>query len=297
MMKNVLRSAARRRAAMLCSLGLLVMIGAASCAGGEKPSPVATAVPGAVSADQWLSQAAAAAGTMKNYAFELRMSQQLGPVGNAKSSDIRVDMQGKVERDPLKLDQTVQNNIDGEKSTLRSIVTPEAYYMYLPEYEEWSRLSKEVAEENAATLSEFQVVPEKAIERVRGLGANLRAERSGDKTTIRYEGNGQEANVFLGGLLRSTLGLAEPEDVIADKLKISFLKVTYNMDAQRNWPLSYRIETELTVELESGKPTPIRQTVAGSYSKPNAISAIVVPPDALQAPDPSEIEDLLGLGE
>ncbi|WP_372632816.1 DUF6612 family protein, partial [Cohnella sp.] len=261
-----------------------------------EPVPPATAAKGVPSAEQWLEQAAAAAGKMKRYAFELQMSQELGPAGETKGSSVRVDMQGKAEREPLKLDQTIKSVIDGEESTLRAIVTPEAYFMYLPEYEEWSRLSKEVAAENSETLSDFQINPEQAIRRIRALGEGLIAERSGNAAVIRYEGNGAEAKAFLAGLLKSTLGLTASEVVIAEQLKVTKLKAAYHIDAERHWPLSYRIETELTIELEPGRPTPIKQTVAGTYGKPNATQPIVVPPEALEAPDPSEIENLLDFG-
>lgn len=290
--------AAWRKAAAAIAISALALLHV-SCAAGNKeaepvpPAPAAKRVP---SAEQWLEQAASAAGTMKRYAFELQMSQDLGPAGETKGSYVRVEMQGKTEREPLKLDQTIVSVIDGEESTLRSIVTPEAYYMYLPEYEEWSRLSKQVAEENAETLSDFQISPEQAIERVRRLGEGLIAERSGNAAVVRYEGNGPEAKAFMAGLLKSTLGLTDSEEVIADELEVKRLKVDYHIDADRHWPLSYRIETELTVELEPGRQTPVRQTLAGTYSKPNATEPIVVPPEALEAPDPSEIEDLLDFG-
>lgn len=296
MRNNPLAAAGRKTAAAIAISALALLL--ASCAGKKEaePIPPAKAAKGAPSAEQWLEQAVGAAATMKKYAFELQMSQDLGPAGETKGSYVRVEMQGKAEREPLKLDQTIVSVIDGEESTLRTIVTPEAYFMYLPEYEEWSRLSKAVAEENAETLSDFQINPEKAIERIRELGESLSAERSGNAAVVRYEGNGPEAKAFMAGLLKSTLGLTDSEEVIANELEVKRLKVDYHIDADRHWPLSYRIETELTVELEPGRRTPVRQTVAGTYSKPNATQPIVVPPEALEAPDPSEIEDLLDFG-
>lgn len=297
MMRNNPLAAAGRKTAAAIALSALALL-LASCAGKKEaePTPPATAAKGVPSAAQWLEQAAGAAETMKKYAFELQMNQDLGPAGETKGSYVRVEMQGKAEREPLKLDQTIVSVIDGEESTLRTIVTPDAYFMYLPEYEEWSRLSKEVAAENAETLSDFQISPEKAIERIRRLGEGLSAERSGNAAVVRYEGSGPEAKAFMAGLLKSTLGLTDSEEVIADELEVKRLKVDYHIDADRQWPLSYRIETELTVELEPGRRTPVMMTVAGTYSKPNATEPIVVPPEALEAPDPSEIEDLLDFG-
>ncbi|MFB9274657.1 DUF6612 family protein [Cohnella cellulosilytica] len=297
-MRNSSQPGMRRKAAVLCAacaVGALLLV---SCAGKKEAeqTPPPTAARKITPAEQWLERAASAAATMKKYAFELQMTQELGPAGDSKRSDVRVDMQGKAEREPLKLDQTITSVIDGEASTLRSIVTPEGYFMYLPEYEEWSRLSKEVAEENAETLSDFQINPERAIERFRQLGEGLSAERSGNSTAVRYEGAGPEAKTFMAGLMKSTLGLTDSEEVIAEELAVSRLKVAYYVDNEQHWPLSYRIETELTVELEPGQKTPVTMTLAGTYSKPNATAAIVVPPEALEAPDPAELEDLLDFG-
>jgi len=243
-------------------------------------------------AEQWLDRSRAAAASMSSYGFELQMTQELGQPGDAGRTSVRVDMTGRAEREPFKLDQTIDSVIDGQASTLRTIVTPEAYYMYLPEFEEWSRLSKKVAAENRETLSEFQARPEKAIERIRGLGSSLSADNDGKTVTISYEGDGTATKLFAAGLLRSSLGLTGTEEEIAGKLEVEKLKVIFRMDAARNWPLSYRIETEQTVELEPKKKTSVNQVVAGTYDKPGAAAPIVVPKEALEAPNPDELGEL-----
>jgi hypothetical protein len=234
---------------------------------------------------------------MTRYSFELRMDQHLGPDGDKARTNVLVDMTGRVEREPFRLDQTIDSDIDGEKSKLRTILTPEAYYMYLPEYEEWSKLSKQVSAENRATLSEFQADPERAIERIRELAPNLEARRNGAEIVVGYEGTGPTAKPFVAGLLRSTLGLTESEGEIEDKLEVEKLSVVYRIDAERDWPLAYRIETKLAIELEPGQKSPIVQTVSGSYGKPNATSPIAVPDEALRAPDPDELGEQLELNE
>jgi len=272
----------------------------AACSSGQpeaSPSPSATETADERSADEWLIMAQNAAREMGKYAFELQMNQKLGEEGKEGRSDVRVDMLGRVERNPLKLDQTIRSVIDKEQSTVRSIVTPEAYYMYLPEYEEWSKLSKESAAENAATLSDFQVRPELAVQRIQQLGRSLTAESNGSLVTVRYDGDGPEASAFAAGLLRSTLGIADPEADVAERVKIGKMTVIFTMDAEKHWPLTYRIESDLTVELNKGEQTPISQTMAGTYSKPNATAPIVVPKEALNAPDPDEIGKELDLKE
>jgi len=274
------------------ALLLVLLLGACSGKPAEE-APARKAAPAAgQAAEQWLDRSRAAAENMKSYGFELQMTQELGQPGNAGRTSVRVDMTGRAEREPFKLDQTIESVIDGEASTLRTIVTPEAYYMYLPEFEEWSRLSQKVAAENRETLSEFQSKPEKAIERIMGLGAGLSAENDGTTVTIRYEGDGSAMKLFAAGLLRSTLGLTATEEAIAGKLEVAKLNVIFRIDAARDWPLSYRIETEQTVELEPKKKTSVSQVVAGTYDKPNEAAPVVVPKEALEAPNPDELGEL-----
>ncbi|WP_372638337.1 hypothetical protein, partial [Cohnella sp.] len=77
MMRSNPLPAAWRKVASAIAIGALALLHV-SCAAGNKeaePVPPATAAKGVPSAEQWLEQAAAAAGKMKRYAFELQMSQ------------------------------------------------------------------------------------------------------------------------------------------------------------------------------------------------------------------------------
>lgn len=287
--------------------GLFIVIALScigACSAGE-PS-ASTAVPrsaptsdsGEGGASVWLDKAIVAAKGMNKYGFELQMSQKLtGVTTEAENSAVEINMSGRAERNPLKLDQTINSVIDGEASTLRSIVVPDAYYMYLPEYEEWSKLSKEVTEENVKTLSDFQVNPEKAIEDIRTLGSSLTAEQAEDVVTITYEGTGPEAKVFLAGILESTMGLSGTETSIQESIDLSSLKVILTLDANKHWPLSYRIESDMAIEFERGQKSQVNQTLAGTYSKHNVSSAVTVPKDAQEAIDPDKMEEELDLGE
>ncbi|XID91176.1 DUF6612 family protein [Paenibacillaceae bacterium WGS1546] len=295
MRKDWIREGAFRVVCLLA--GALLAVSA--CARETSPgieTPPGSAVTADGSAAEWLAKAVAKAEEMDRYAFVLQMDQKLSATNDNEHSDVRIDMQGRVEREPFKLDQTIDSAIDEEKSTVRAILTHEAYYMYLPEFEEWSKLSREVAEENLATLSDLQANPERAIGRIAELGAGLRAEREGSAVVVRYEGAGEQAKPFVADLLRSTLGIPEGESDIANSLEVDSLSVYFKMDAERDWPLAYRLESDLVIELEPGLKTNIRQTVSGTYAKPNETEPIVVPEEALNAPDPAEIGDILNPG-
>jgi hypothetical protein len=232
---------------------------------------------------------------MNKYGFEMQMKQELDGGEKGGSTHVEIDMQGRAERNPLKLDQTIKSVIDGESSTLRAVVVPDAYYMYLPEYEEWSKLSKDVAAENVATLSDYQVNPERALAGIQELGASLKAEQGGQAVTVRYEGVGPEASAFLTELSKSTLGISGEQTEIVNSIEVLKLKLLLTLDAEQHWPLSYRIESEMNIELEPGVRSAVNQTLAGTYSKHNITAAITVPKEAQTALDPDEIGKELGL--
>jgi hypothetical protein len=280
---------------------LSVLLTAACSTGGPSasstasiaPTPSSSAGEGAVL--DWLTKAQAAAQGLSKYGFELQMTQQLRGKEAADHSDVKIDMLGRVERNPLKLDQTINSQIDNEISSLRSILVPDAYYMYLPEFEEWSKLSAEVSEENMETLSDFQVNPAKALEDIRALGSTLRAEQSGDVVTIRYEGVGPEAKAFLAGILESTMGLSGEKATLQDSLDITRLSIVLTLDANKHWPLSFRVESDMQIEFEPGHPTEVSQILAGTYSKHNASAPVIVPKEAQEAIDPDQMEEELDL--
>ena len=274
----------KRSAVGIGTLTILLLL--LTACGAEKEtdkSPVAAA----------LAEGETAAAQMKKYAFEMQLKQQLSGTPDT-TSDVKVDMQGLVERDPLKLDQTINTTIDGETSVVRTIVVPEGYYMYSPEYEEWSKLSAENAKENTATLSDFQVDPVKAVQAIEGLSEFAKLENGNRTRIVRYEGGGMEAKVYAIKLLESTMGLSAMEQQLQKSLKVNRLRVELTLDTEQHWPLSYAIDTELLLELEAGKPTTVQMTVSGSYSEINKSRAVALPEEAKVALSPEEIDEQLG---
>ncbi|KIL36628.1 hypothetical protein SD71_06325 [Cohnella kolymensis] len=243
-----------------------------------------------------LTEAQAATRTMKKYGFQLQMTQKVTGATEADNAYFKVDMVGRVERDPLKLDQTIKNDDNGEVSTLRSLIVPGAYYMYMQDFEEWSKLSKTDAEDNIKTLSDFQVNPEKALKDIQSLGNSLKDEKTGQAVTVKYDGAGPEGKAYLEGVLESAMGLSSFDKSVRDTLDIQQLNVSVTLDAVKHWPLSYRIESTMTLEFEPGKKSSIHQTIAGTYSKHNASAAVTVPKEAKEAIDPDQMPEEDGSG-
>lgn len=240
-----------------------------------------------------LEEARIAAGQLKKYAFELNMEQKMT---SDQTDDVKVSMQGLVEREPLKLDQTIHTTINGESDEVRTVIVPEGYYMYLPDFEEWSKLSAQIAADNTATLSDFQADPGKALDAILSLSGQATLGEGEGTRTVRYEGTGAEAKTYSMKLLQSTLGLTDTDldERLKDSMKIERLRLVLTMDANTHWPLAYEIENRLSLELEAGKRETVETTMNGSYSDLNQSSAVVLPEEARGALDPDELDKQLG---
>ncbi|WP_027087105.1 DUF6612 family protein [Cohnella panacarvi] len=277
---NLLRAGVRRAA----GIGTIFFMLAACGAGKEADNTPAAAA---------LAEGQSAAVQMKKYAFEMQMDQKLSGTPDT-TADVKVDMQGLVEREPLKLDQTIHTTIDGETSVVRAVIVPEGYYMYSPEYEEWSKLSTETAGENTATLSDYQVDPGNAVQAIGGLSEFAKLEGGNRTQVVRYEGAGTEANVYAIKLLESTMGLSAMDERMQKSLKVNKLRVELTLDAEQRWPLSYAIDSDLSLELEAGKPTTVQTMLSGSYSDVNQSRSVALPDEAKGALSPEEIDERLG---
>lgn len=265
-----------------------------SPSGTSSPTPSGPApsgpTPGGLAAE-----ARTAAGKMKNYGYKIELKQKMTGEAEASNSTVSVTMEGRAELGPLKLDQQVKSDEDGEVYSMRAILVPDAYYMYNEDFEEWSKMSKEQTAEVVKTLSSFQVDPARSMEDVELLGSGLKVDKQGDSVTLTYEGNGPEAVAFHDKVLESTLGLSSMDPKVRSSIKLGSLKVTVSLDPEHRWPVSYRIDSVMTMEYEAGKPSKLEQTLSGIYEKVNGSAGVVVPDEAKNAPEldpPVTEEDL-----
>jgi hypothetical protein len=275
------------RACAWLGLSLLLLPGCAAAGSSQAASsPAVPASPAAAvsPALQLLAEARQAATGLNRYALNMQLTQDLNGGDETSGSNVRMSNVGRVERQPLKLDQTIQSDMDGDVSSLRTILVPNAYYMYDPELSEWSRLTPEETKNISATLSEFQVDLHQAFLSVEKLGAGLTIDRSGKTDLLRYTGNGAEATAFLNRVLASTLGLSGMDEQVRKSISVQSLKLTMSFDKATHWPASFRIESIMTIEFEPGKPSTVTQTFSGTYSKYNETAGIEVPKEALEAP-------------
>lgn len=255
--------------------------GSPAAAASSAASPSATA---ASDATALLAAASQAASAVSRYAFTLRLEQRLGEDGGAESA-FEVTNAGTVERSPLKLDQTIDSVQDGESSSLRAILVPDAYYVYDAALEEWGKLSQEQAADIADTLSDYQVDPSAALAAAAVLAPGLTASAEGGRDIVRYEGSGPEALTFLKPILRSTLDLDSLDAAVRDSIALRSLSASFTLDGATRLPLAYRIVSEMTIAYEPGSPSVLKQTFEGTYSKHDTAAHIVVPKAALAAPE------------
>lgn len=218
------------------------------------------------------------------YAFTLHLVQKLSG-GAAAASAFEVTNAGKVERSPLKLDQTIDSVQDGEKSSLRAILVPGAYYVYDPSFEEWGKLSDEQAADIARTLSDYQIDPAAALSSAASLGAGLSLAVEAGRDVVSYEGKGPEALAFLENILEGTLDLGSLDEAARKSIALKSLSASFTLDAVTHLPLAYRIASEMTIEYEPGSPSALSQLFEGTYAKHGETEAIVVPEAAQAAPE------------
>ncbi|MFC3799729.1 DUF6612 family protein [Cohnella sp. GCM10012308] len=231
-----------------------------------------------------IGQARAAMADVGRYAFTLHLVQKLSG-GAAADSVFEVTNTGKAERSPLKLDQTIDSVQDGETSSLRAILVPDAYYVYDPSFEEWGKLSSEQAADIARTLSDYQIDPAAALASAASLGAGLSSAREEGRDVVRYEGKGPEALAFLKHILEGTLDLGSLDEAVQRTIALESLSASFTLDAATHLPLAYRVESKMTIEYEPGSPSELSQTFEGTYAKHGATEAIAVPKAALEAPE------------
>lgn len=260
----------------------------ASAPSASVASPTAGAAPAlsepAREAVRQLEEAGRAMSVVGRYAFTLHLVQKLSG-GSAAESVFEVTNAGKVERSPLKLDQTIDSVQDGDKSTLRAILVPDAYYVYDPSFEEWGKLPKEQAADIARTLSEYQTDPALALASAAALGSGLASASEGGRVVVSYEGAGPEALAFLKHILEGTLDLGSLDAEVQDSIRLRSLTASFTLDAASHLPLAYRVASDMTIEYERGSPSVLSQVFEGTYGKHDATEAIAVPKAALEAPE------------
>ncbi len=252
-------------------------------------------------AQQLLADAEQAAGSLTRYAFTLRLTQKIsGDAADAatdaaesatkttdpasESTESVTDSEGRIETDPLKIDQTLRSTFAGETNEYRTILVPDGYYVYDTVFQQWGKLPAEEAKKVAATFSDFQVDLPGAIRQVAALGPTV-ASRNENGIVVRYEGGGEKARAFVARLLESSLGWTSQDAASRESLEVQRLLVELTLDPQRRWPVAYRIEAKMALTLEDGGRTILEQTLTGTYRKHNATATIELPDEAKEAPE------------
>ena len=294
-------------AAWLLAAGLALL----PACGMSKDDPVASGEMGEVKsgpaaapeAQSLLAEAERAAGSLNRYAFSLYLTQRISDAAAGAAQDAAgsatgpapadpalewtesvTDSEGRVETDPLKIDQTLRTSFAGETSEYRTILVPDGYYVYDTVFRQWGKLPADEAEQVAATFSDFQVDLPGAIRQVAALGPAV-ASRDANGIVIRYEGGGEPARTFVVRLLESTLGWATLDEALRESLEVQHLLVELTLDPQRRWPVACRLESRMALAAGDGERTILEQTLTAAYRKHNATAAIELPKEAKEAPE------------
>lgn len=238
-------------------------------------------------AQRMLADAERAAGALNRYAFTLHLTQKItgDPSDAAAETNGSVtEMEGRVETDPLKIDQTIRSTVAGETGVYRTILVPDGYYVYDPVFRSWGRLPAEEARKVTATLSDFQADLPEAIRQVAALGPTV-ASAGGDGIVVRYEGGGEKARAFVTRLLESALGWSSQDAALRESLEVQHLLVEMTLDPKRHWPVAYRVGAKIALASEDGSRSILEQTLTGTYREHNTAAAVRLPEEAKKAPE------------
>jgi len=272
-------------------LWILLATGAVSgCAvqDGETESPGTRKETGKeTAAERLLKEAAAAADKLKNYEIRMHLEQSLDHQG--AKENVKVDASGTVSRNPLQMAQTVTSDYDGDVTTIKTILTPDNYYVNDTLIGVWNRLPKEEIEAVTAALSNFQTDPGALLESMQPYAGGFEAVPAGEGAeglaVLRLTEEDEGARELLGDILTSTLGAGVMEERVRDSIKLNKLvyKVTLDPAAKRLTRLD--VVSEMDMAFEADVRTKVTQTLTVKYDKFDAAGPVEVPEEAKDAPE------------
>lgn len=278
---------------LLLVMFLLLVVPACS-RGGKVPVNEEPQTGSEAQGDELLRRSAAAADKASRFSLTMKLKQQLQSNEGEESLELASD--GRVERNPLRIDQMVVTGTGEEEVKQRTLWDGKTYYVEdLTFGEGWSRIPETDKGSVEETISGFQKAPGQQIEQLRQTaGGEVQVSGTG-KNILKYEsGENSEANrKLLTELLRSTLGAQSMTREAGESLKIEKLSWEIEVSKHKDLPARILTDASFSIELEPGNAVHLQQTLEVSYSKWEETPAILIPEKARTAPEmsiPSEEE-------
>ncbi|MFS0725771.1 DUF6612 family protein [Paenibacillus sp. 1P07SE] len=227
--------------------------------------------------------------TKERFALTMRLDQDLSHNEGQDSEQFAMTSEGKVELEPLAVEQMIESGDDDEPTRLQTILTPEGYYVYDHTFDEgWRQYPQDEIPALTETLSDYQVNPAAQLERLKAaVGGSLTVNEEGGVRILSYQGSGddRETTALMEDLLDSTLNGAQLPQEVKDSVVIDSLEYRIALDAQTGLPVEIEAASVFSIAFEADYPVDIDQTFAVSYRDWDATEPVSVPEEAVDAPE------------
>lgn len=250
------------------------------CAGGS-PAKGTDSEAGGKDAEalrEQLQQSAAAADKPANWTIEMKLGQKLDEGGQVFAMNLTTV--GPVEREPLRMKQSIQSQYEEENSKMETILTPDAYYMHDLATDDWMRMTESAIPEAKETLSDYQIRPSEPIKRLAAAADKLHATKQADGSlSYDYDGDGTDAGAkaIIDDILRGTFGGKAMTEDITESIQVKAFVYRMAVDSATKLPKTVNMSMALSIEFEPGHRSILNQTLDIAYGKWGTTPAITVP--------------------
>ncbi|WP_020619452.1 DUF6612 family protein [Paenibacillus daejeonensis] len=236
-----------------------------------------------------LDQAIRQAQAKERFAMTMKLGQNLSHNEGQSSEQFSMTSEGKVELEPLAVEQMIESG-EGESPTqIETILTPDGYYVYDHTFDEgWRQYPQDEIATVTETLSDYQVNPVAQLERIKEtVGGSLTVSEEDGMQILSYEGNGgdRESTALMNDLLDSTLNGSQLPQEVRDSVETEMLQYRIVMDGETGLPVEIWSQSTFSIAFEAGYPVDIDQTFEVSYRDWDATEPVTVPEEALNAPE------------
>lgn len=249
-------------------LALLCLL-AAGC--GEEP----------MTSDVVFGKTIEASKSLQSFNLMMDMTQSMEEAGN------KMDMTFKMNSDailtPLSMHQKMTTSFQGQNMVFEMYLADQGIFMYDDAAKQWLRMPSNQVEQLKNTISVMQTDPGKQLELLRKYAGQFTLTEEAERYALKMTASGEGMKELMEDIMKNSFAGAGalPKEVL-DTMKITKTGYTFTVDKKTFLPQNIIVDTDMTMEIEKGKPVHIVQHMNGTYSKFDSIPAIKVPEEALE---------------
>jgi len=254
---------------------MLLIAPAAGCSTGESEGETMR---------RQLEQSADAAAKPPAWTIEMKLAQQLEESGKLTKLDMTTT--GPVEREPLRMKQTIQTKFETENSKLETYLTPDGYYMHDLTTGDWMRMAEDIVPQVKETLSDYQIRPSEPIRRLAAAADKLKREQKTDGyEEYVYNGDGKDegARAIIDDVLRGTFGGGAMTKEVAASIQVRQFAYRLTVDSATKLPSGVHLTMAISIAFTPDERSTLNETLDIAYNGWNGKPGIEVPEEAKKA--------------